>query len=484
MQVTDLEPRLVWKNFAALSAIPRCSGHEEAAARFVLDWAAERGLEARQDAVGNVVVRVPASPGLDDRPTVVLQGHLDMVCEKNADVDHDFTRDPIRLKVDGDFVTAEGTTLGADNGLGVASAMAVAEDPDAVHGPLEILCTIDEERGLTGAASLEPGFVTGRTLLNLDTEELGALYVGCAGGGDVVARWRLPLVEAPAGTVGRRVAVRGLAGGHSGMDIIENRGNALKFALRLLDRARRAGIPVDLGRFEGGSKRNAIPREAWADVAVPAEQAEAFAALAAELAAELRAAFPTDPDLALTVTEAEVPRVAADPRAMLAALLAAPSGVLAMSRDVPGLVETSNNLGVVRWEADGALARVEAVCASRSSVGSELEATRDALRALFEHAGASVLMEASYPGWKPNLDSPVLALSREVHAEVLGAAPEVKAVHAGLECGLIGERYPGLDMISFGPDVEGAHSPDERVRIASVAPFYAFLKALLARLAA
>jgi dipeptidase D len=481
---SGLEPALLWKHFDLLRSIPRGSGHEAAVREAVAAGARDRGFMAETDQAGNLLIRVPATPGREHVGTTILQGHLDIVWEKNADVAFDFETQGLEVRMDGEFLTAVGTTLGADNGIGVAAALALAEDPTAVHGPLELLFTVDEETGMTGAFGLEAGFLTGRRMLNLDTEEEGAVYVGCAGGGDVNARYPAVRDLLPAGGVCCRLEIKGLIGGHSGLEIHENRCNAIKALGRVLGAALAEGVPVKLTRIDGGSKRNAIPREAGCGLCIPAAEVPRMAAIAARMSLELVAEFGrTDPDL--TVTFEERPACtctgafAGDltPR-LVHAILATPSSVLAMSRDVPGLVETSNNLGVIRTDDD----EVVLVHCSRSSRASALEAVRASLKALHGLAGASVVLDPSYPGWQPDLASPLLKTALQVHQTVVGRAAEVKAVHAGLECGLIGEKYPGLDMISIGPTMYGVHSPAERVSVPSVGRFYAYLKAVLAEL--
>lgn len=482
--LAGLDPALVWKHFDAIRRIPRGSGAEDAVRDHVERWAAARGLETARDGVGNLVVRVPASPGREGRGMTVLQGHLDMVNEKNADVAFDFASEGIRIAVDGEFVRARGTTLGADNGIGVAAALAVAEDDGVAHPPLEILLTVDEETGMSGAFGLGADLVRGRRMLNLDTEEAGAVYVGCSGGGDVVARFDLGLEARRPGTISRKVEVRGLAGGHSGLDIHENRANAIKCLGRVLLAVERAGVDYRVFRIMGGSKRNAIPREARAGLCVAESDAPRLGAIVDAVETELRREFAgVEPGLTVAVEAPphgghdEVLRGDGFGR-LLRAILASPSGVLAMSRDVPGLVETSNNLGVVA--SDGGV--VEVVHCSRSSVGSALEAVRAGIEALYRLAGAEVGLPRAYPGWKPDLSSPLLRVALAAHARLFDSPAQVKAVHAGLECGLIGERCAGLDMVSIGPDIRGAHSPAERVGIASVGRFYAHLGAILAEL--
>lgn len=483
--VAELEPRALWSHFDRLLAIPRASGNEDGARRYVLDVAARAGCEASRDEAGNVVVRKPASGGAAGARTVILQSHLDMVPEKRPDVTHDFARDPIAPRREGDHLYATGTTLGADNGIGVATMLAVLEATDVTHPPLELLFTVDEERGLKGAARLDPALLTGRTLLNLDSEEDGFLYVGCAGGGDSVLSLPAVTEPVPPGHVALRIVARGFRGGHSGMDIVLQRANAILALARVLRAAgAAAGGAWRLGELTGGGARNAIPRDAAATVTVASGRQDAFARGLEDEYAKVRAEYRgVDPDAAITAEPVSMPPAVWSEAAgatLLRLLLALPNGVLAMSFDLPGLVETSSNVAVVRG-ADGG---VEVVTSQRSSVASALAATRDRVRAVAELAGAAVAQPPAYPGWRPDMASPLLAMMRQLHREVLGAAPEVRAVHAGLECGVIGEKVPGADMISFGPQIESPHSPDERVHIPSVARFYGLLTAALGRLAA
>jgi len=482
----QLEPRLVWKHFDAIRQIPRPSKHEERIAANVVSWARGKGFEVKRDAAANVVVRVPATPGHEKAPVIVLQGHLDMVPEKNSDVEFDFLKDPIQVRVVGDYVYATGTTLGADNGIGVAAAMAVAEDTSAVHGPLELLFTVDEETGLTGAMQLDAKLLTGRTLLNLDTEEDAALYIGCAGGADTHASFTISRKDTRDGTLALRIAVRGLRGGHSGVDIHENRGNALKFLVRALDAIRQRGVRFAVVSLGGGSKHNAIPREADAVVRIaPHNRAKLRKAVEAT-AALLKEEFgEIDPQARIEVSpvedDADNRRVwrPKDAERILDALLACPHGVLAMSRAVAGLVETSNNLAVVAANGD----TLEVTTSSRSSVMPSLAAVTGQIAAAFRLAGAEVELHDGYPGWKPNPGSAVLKTVERVYEHEFGVKPHVKAIHAGLECGLIGERCPGMDMVSLGPQIESPHSPDERVQISTVGKFYRLLKATLKALA-
>ena len=484
--LSKLEPRLVWKHFDGIRQIPRPSKHEERIAEHVVSWAKGQGFETKRDGVGNVLVKVPATQGHERAKPIVLQGHLDMVPEKNSDVEFDFEEDAIQVRVVGDYVYATGTTLGSDNGIGVAAAMAVAEDPQAVHGPLELLFTIDEETGLTGAMQLDPKLLAGRTMLNLDTEEDAALYIGCAGGADTHATFAVTREDALAGTVPVRISVRGLRGGHSGVDIHENRGNALKFVLRTLNAIRQKGIEFGIVSIAGGSKHNAIPREADAALRVAAASEGAVQAVVAEYARVLKEEFgeidPSQRIECVTLQDQESNRkvwIRFDNERVLDAMLACPHGVLAMSRAVPGLVETSNNLAVVTTEGN----KVKVVTSSRSSVMPSLKGTTEQVGAAFRLGGAEVEQLDGYPGWKPNPNSPVLNTTLKVFEREFGKKPAVKAIHAGLECGLIGEKYPGMDMVSMGPQIESPHSPDERVQISTVGRFYTLLKATLKELA-
>jgi dipeptidase D len=477
-QPESLRPALLWRHFNSVCGIPHCSGNEKALGDFVLAAAKARGCAARRDAAGNVLVEVPASKGREKSPVVVLQGHLDMVCEKNSGTKHDFERDPIRPVVDGEWVRADGTTLGADNGMGVAAALAVMEDDSLTHGPLELLFTVDEETGLNGANGLQPGFLKGRFLLNLDSEEEGVFFIGCAGGAD--SDITLPLKRDPAASGDPlRVTLSGLRGGHSGIDIHTGRGNAVQLLSRLL-----FGLetPFSLVHLEGGNKHNAIPREAFAHV---------LARDAGRLKRELQAGLDAirfeyktvEKDAALSVEPAgDHGRPAMDgpsANAFLSLLMAIPHGVLAMSQEIPDLVETSNNLAIVRC-AEG---EAKIHTSTRSSIGSALAAARAKIEAVARLAGAGIRHLDGYPGWAPNLQSPLLDVMKKVHRDRTGRDPEIKAVHAGLECGIIGEKYPGMDMISFGPDLRNPHSPDEKVSIPTVERFYGLLAATLKTLA-
>jgi dipeptidase D len=485
--LASLEPLPVWRNFDALRRVPRPSKQEQRAAALVAAWAAERGFAVRRDPAGNLVVAVPATPGHERAPGVVLQGHLDMVCEKNAGTSFDFSSEPIRARVEDGWVRAEGTTLGADNGIGVAAAMAAAED-GTVHGPLELLFTVDEETGLNGAKALDPALVAGRLLLNLDSED-DAFTIGCAGAADTAARFRLARVPAPAESRPAALSVTGLRGGHSGMSILENPANSLKLLARLLAALREAGVDFDLAALAGGTSRNAVPREAQALLRLPHGSLLAAGRVAAQQEEVFRREFQeAEPGLRVEWRELDGGSAPADATEVwdragrdrtIDALLACPHGVLAMSRSLPGLVETSNNLAKVAASAD----ELEVSCLSRSSSMPALGALTGQLAAVFRLAGAEVAVRNGYPAWTPDVGSPLLATALAVDERLTGRRREVKAVHAGLECGILGEKLPGMRMLSFGPVIEGAHTPEERVEIASVAAFYRFLQALLAELA-
>jgi len=476
--IDGLKPAGLWKYFAELSKIPRPSKHEAAAAAFVVGTARKLGLECAQDAAGTVVVRKPASKGLESRPMVCLQGHLDMVPEKRPDKKHDFLKDPLTLVRKGNTLMADGTTLGADNGVAVATSLAIMADGSLVHGPLEFLFTIDEETGLTGAHNLQPGFLKSRILLNLDSEEEGALYVGCSGGRDTMGTWPLDAEAAPAGSAGLEIKVGGLRGGHSGLEIDKGRGNAIKLLNRTL--LELAPLGARLARIDGGNKRNAIPRDAAAVVFVPKKHLDAAKAIIASMNATCRAELSVSVDPSLEITAApfkgrgKVLRKSVQ-RKLTMALAALPHGVIKMSADIPGLVETSTNLGVITTGKKD----ISVATSQRSSVASEIVDIADSVRAVFELAGAAVTGSDGYPGWKPNLDSPILKIAVATYKGLYGREPEVKAVHAGLECGIIGEKYPGMDMVSFGPTLEGVHSPDEKIYIDTVEKYWDFLMAVL-----
>ena len=479
--IDGLKPEGVWRYFAEISRIPRCSKHEAAISKHVLATARNLGLEAEADSVGNVVARKPASPGKESARRLCLQGHLDMVCEKLAGSPHDFSKDPIELVRRESVLTANGTTPGADNGIAVATCLAIMADKGLEHGPLEFLFTIDEETGLTGANSLQPGFVESRILINLDSEEEGTLYVGCAGGRDTTGSWKIAAEPAPADSVPLRIKVQGLRGGHSGLEIDKGRGNALKILARTLTLLTRNG--ARLAVIQGGNKHNAIPREAEATVWIPRKKLEEATAAVMETARTIgRELSSVEPDLKIVSEPAQKARrgkVLKRPlqKKLLQTLTALPHGVIKMSADIPELVETSTNLAVVRTEQK----EIRVVTSQRSSVASEIEEISEVVRTVFEMGGASAASSDGYPGWKPDMDSQILRTARETYQSLYGREHEVKAIHAGLECGIIGEKYPGMDMVSFGPTLEGVHTPDERIYVDTVERYWAFLLAILKR---
>ena len=480
--VSDLEPKELWKHFDKILTIPRASKDEGKMRDYVRQVASSAGLETRSDPAGNVLVSVPASPGHEGAETTILQAHLDMVQEKNSDTDFDFGKDAIRPVREGDYLTADGTTLGSDNGIGVASMLALVTSDDVVHGPLELLFTFDEETGLTGAAELSGDLLTGHRLLNLDTEEEGSVYVGCAGG--VSIEIHLPVATTPvaASSAALSVAVSGFRGGHSGVDIHLQRGNAVQLLARAIEAASEAA-PLRLATLSGGSAHNAIPREARALVvcseAYRTEVADAIRQEFTALAAELR---PADPDAKIAVDETPAPPEAWDEASSARALellVALPHGVRSMSYDIPDLVETSSNLATAA-PGDGTL---EILVSVRSSVDSAKDAEARRVRAMATLAGAQSELEGDYPGWKPDMSSKLLEVVKQVHERVLGTDPEVKAIHAGLETGIIGEKYTGMDMVSIGPQIEFPHSPAERVLIPSVDRYWRLLAAVLKEIA-
>jgi dipeptidase D len=476
----ELKPEILWRRFEALARIPRCSGNESAVARYVLDQARSKNLSVAQDATGNVLVCLPSSPGKEGAPVVILQSHLDMVGEKNSDSPHNFEEDPIQVVRAGDWLGAAGTTLGADNGIGVASALAFLDDAGAIHGPLELLFTVAEEIGLDGARALTADFISGSILINLDSEEDGVIYIGCAGGADT--QINLQVRRTPAKGKGLKVDVVGLKGGHSGIDINGGRGNALQILAWYLDRLR-SEVDYKLVDFKGGDKHNAIPREATATLLLAKEGFEKAIAANEAFVSDLKAMFGrTDPEVMVKLSSAAVkraPLARKDRDRFINLVLAMPHGVLAMSQTIPGLVESSTNLAVVRLDkASGAMHE-----SSRSSVMPSLTRIQESIVALAKGFGAEPTNKGSYPGWQPNLDSQLLGRARKVYINSTGREPAIKAIHAGLECGIIGERLKGMDMISIGPQIEHPHSPSERVNIDSVERFYSFLKALVADLA-
>ncbi|MBT9498772.1 MAG: aminoacyl-histidine dipeptidase [Zoogloea sp.] len=477
----SLTPAAVWAHFATLCHIPRPSKAEDALRDHLLDRALSRGLDATVDGAGNLIIRKPASPGHESAPGVVLQAHLDMVCQANADTPHDFTRDPIRPVLQGGWLVAEGTTLGADNGIGVALILAALEDPELVHGPLEALLTVDEEAGMGGAQGLASGVLNGRLMLNLDTEDWGEFYLGCAGGLDVNVEREGTPEALPTGFECHEISLTGLRGGHSGVNIHEERGNAIKLLVRML-RDLEGRFALRLANLNGGTARNALPREARATIAVPAGQATALAASLADWQTLLRQELKGVDEgvsLALAPTQADAVLAAADQSVWLASLHAAPHGVRRWSLSVPGVVETSNNLGMVALTPQGGSCNFMV----RSLRDSGSTALADEIISLFALSATRAEASGHYPGWTPDPASPLLALCQSVFSREFGSESKVQVIHAGLECGIIAAKYPGLDIVSFGPTIRGAHAPGERVDIESVGQAWHLLSAILTRIA-
>ena len=474
----NLAPKAVWEHFYSLTQIPRPSGKKEEVSAFLAAYGKSLGLETIVDTIGNVIIRKPASPGYENHPGVILQGHMDMVPQKNNDTVFDFEKDPIEAYVDGEWVTAKGTTLGADNGIGVAAAMAILADKSVVHPPLEVLVTVDEETGMYGAFALEGGMLQGKTLLNLDSEAEGELYVGCAGGVDTTAKFQYTPVDVEEGDVAIKVSVKGCKGGHSGCDIHLQRANANKLLFRFLKDAV-ANYEARLAYVEGGSLRNAIPREAAAVITIPAEGVDEIMDLVAEYENLFVAEYDgVEDNIQLTATEVECPATELPEDVqdfLIHAITACPHGVYRVIPEMPDVVETSNNLAMLITEDNC----VTVMCLTRSSVESRKEELQSIIESVFAMAGAEVVFSGSYPGWKPNLNSHILHVMKTTYQENYGVEPRVIIIHAGLECGIIGRNYPGMDMISFGPTIKYPHSPDEKVNIPSVAKFYEYLLATL-----
>jgi len=477
MTTTNRETALA--NFARISRIPRCSGQEGPIRDFLIAWARELGLPSKTDQAGNLLVTVPATPGRETAPTLVLQSHLDMVCEKTPESTHDFSRDPLRLFTDGDWLRAADTTLGADNGIGIALAMTLAEDRELAHPQLELLFTVDEETGLSGAAALVPGFFSGRVLLNLDSEDEGVFTIGCAGGRDSELQLDLEYAAWPEGWCCHTLTVAGLRGGHSGVDIHEGRGNANVLLARTLAELARSST-FNLVDLHGGSAHNAIPREASAHLAIPAAAGPQLAEEMAAWSATVRRSYPHEPNLHISLGDPEggtgriiKPQLAGK---ILDLLLAAPDGVMMMSKEAPGVVESSVNLATIR-EGEG---RLTILLSHRSAKEAGLAWLVAKTEALARLAGAKISSGDGYPGWAPEPDSPLLARVQQVYRRLFGQEATIAIIHAGLECGIIGAKNPGLAMLSLGPTVKNAHSPEERLHLPSLERFCPFIRELLA----
>ncbi|MCH1925162.1 aminoacyl-histidine dipeptidase [Shewanella sp. C32] len=480
-QLSQLAPQPLWQWFEKICAIPRPSKHEAALSQFIQDWAKSRGLTVIEDATGNLIIRKPATAGMEDRKGVVIQAHMDMVPQANADKVHDFTKDPIEAWVDGDWVKANGTTLGADNGIGMSSALAILESTDIAHGPLEVLLTIDEEAGMTGAFGLQAGVLQGDILINTDSEQEGEIYMGCAGGVD--ASFTLPLVKQATASNAQAftLTISGLKGGHSGVNIHLGRGNANKLLARFLfDHADDLGLA--LSNITGGSLRNAIPREAQATITVAADKADALALAVSDYQAVLRQELAVaDADVKFSLSPVALPAEqfdAATQTQLLAVLHACPNGVIRMSDEVVGVTETSLNLGVITTNSDN----IVVLCLIRSLIDSGRDNVCSQLAALGKLAKAEVKFSGAYPGWKPDNNSEVMAIVRDTYQDIYHKEPVIMVIHAGLECGLFKEPYPTMDMVSIGPTIRYPHSPDEQVNITTVGQYWELLLAVLKRI--
>jgi dipeptidase D len=479
-KISDLQPAEVWGYFNEILAIPRISKKEEKIIAYLEEFAGSHQLPCRRDQAGNLVISKQATPGMENRKGIVLQSHVDMVGEKHAGVEHDFERDPIQAYIAGEWVRARGTTLGADDGIGIAASMAILASNTIRHGPLECLFTIDEESGMTGALGLQPGFIKGSILLNLDSEDEGEIFIGCAGGIDTVGLFRYQKKRVNRNRVALRILVNGLQGGHSGDEIHKGFGNAIKILNRFLWNADQR-FNIGLSSVTGGKARNAIPREAEAVIVLPAKSLELvrvyFESFAQITGEELK---QVEPDFEMDLQHADLPDFVMSrrhQRKLFRSLYVCPHGVISMSHEIPGLVETSTNLASIRGAGEDAL---EIVTSQRSSVESAKKDIADRMSALFNLMGASVTHSDGYPGWKPDLSSEILKVAETAYLALFDRAPEIKAIHAGLECGLFLQKYQQLDMISVGPTIKGAHTPEERLEIDTVDMFWAFLLKVLA----
>jgi len=480
--IAGIEPKILWERFFEITQVPRPSKKEEKIKNYLRNLLKQFKVEFKEDKTGNFVAKLKATPGYEKAPTVVLQGHVDMVCEKNKTKIFDFENDPIELIREDGWIKANGTTLGSDNGIGVAAALAMISDSEVVHGPLELLFTVDEETGLTGANNLQLGFVKGKILLNMDSEEDGAFYVGCSGGVDTVGSFKMKYQKSPKGLLAYELLVTGLKGGHSGLDIITGRGNGIKILARALKSIEK--FKYHLAGIDGGSLRNAIPREADAIILIDKSDVEKVKKIINGFGKNILNEFKTvDGGVKVILKESEkkYERVFEEGlrKKIVNTLLSLPHGVTAMSADIPGLVETSTNLATIKVEKD----EVKIGTSQRSSVESAKAYIAQCVSAVFSLAEANIFVGDGYPGWKPNLDSKVLKLSKKVFKNLFNKKPEIKAIHAGLECGILEGKNPGMDMISFGPTIIGAHSPDEKVNIETVEKFYRLLKGILKEIA-
>jgi dipeptidase D len=473
-----LKPELVWYHFEEICKHPRPSKKEEKIAQYVVSVGERLGLQTEKDKFGNIVIRKPATPGYENRKAVVLQGHIDMVCEKNRDVEHDFDNDPIYPYIDGDWVKAKGTTLGADNGIGVACALAVLESKDIEHGPLECLFTLDEETGLTGASSLKKNWLKADILINMDSEDIGVIFIGCSGGKNTAATFKAKLEKAPRNYSSYELKVAGLKGGHSGLEIQVGRGNAVKILNRAIWSYSQENN-IRLAEINGGNKHNAIPREAFAAVLVPKNDEKKLKKFVAKYNETVKSEYAAvEPDLVVSMEKHSAPEKVMDEKTqkhLVNALYAIPHGVIKMSNDIPGLVETSTNLAVVETKGKN----INIVTSQRSPVYSQNVDITNMVTAVLKLAGAEITYGDGYPGWTPDINSDILKVFKSTFTKMYGKEPEVTAIHAGLECGIIKEKYPDMDMISFGPTMRDVHSPAEKLQISTVPEFFNQLKTVL-----
>jgi dipeptidase D len=466
--INGLEPSILWQRFYEITRVPRPSRKEGKILEHMRNVFKELNISFKEDKVGNIVASVPATKGYENSPKVVLQGHVDMVCEKNKETKHDFENDPITMVRDNGWIKAKGTTLGSDNGIGVAAALSVITDKDVVHGPMEILLTIDEETGLTGATKVEPGFISGKILLNMDSEEDGAFYIGCAGGVDTLGTFNIEFEGLSPGMTAYELMVTGLRGGHSGLDINQGRANGIKLLARTLNQT--SSFDYRVAKLTGGRLRNAIPREAEAILFVKDSDVNEIKKILEEF--EKTLINESDENFSKVFKKNFSEKI-------INTLLAIPHGIIMISQDIPDLVETSTNLATINIKDD----KLTVGTSQRSSIESAKKYIAQSVRAILSLAGADIEMTDGYPGWKPNMDSKLLKISKDVFKSLFNKDPEIKAIHAGLECGILDGKNPGLDMISFGPTIQGAHSPDERVNIETVERFYSLLKGILKELA-
>jgi len=480
-KIVQLNPERLWYYFSEVCKIPHPSKKEEKIAQYIVDIGNKLGLETKRDEAGNIIIRKPGTPGFENLESVILQSHIDMVCEKNTDTIHDFDKDPIIPWIDGEWVKAKGTTLGADDGIGIAAMLAILESTTIPHGPLEFLFTIDEETGLTGAFGIKPGLLKSSILINLDSEDEGQLFIGCAGGADTTALFDLETEPVPDETLGYKVSITGLKGGHSGDDINKGLGNAVKILNRFLWNASR-NFYMRVSSFNAGNLRNAIAREGFAVVALPKENTVKFEEYAIEFQKTLvEELHTTEPNIKFSVELCPLPEevLMADLEFwLLNSLYACPHGVIEFSRDIPNFVETSTNLAAVKFLEE----HIQVTTSQRSSVESAKKDILDMVASVFKLAGAEIEQSTGYPGWKPNPESVLLGLCVDSYRKLFKEEPKVLAIHAGLECGLIGAIYPGMDMVSFGPTIKGAHSPDERLEIKSAVKFWDLLLDVLKKI--